>query len=191
MSEKTIKADHVVDSYRGYKIVAGRQKSECKGVVWDGSEKIHTCSAGSLDDAMRQMKDFLDNKHDARLKSRTKPPSGEEYVDAFRKILHNLADNYVAMLKAHYHAPDKTLTATQLAEAAGYNDYSSANLHYGKVGKLLNDVMPIELYRRSDGTTVYTSALATPGDRTTDEQFWTWKLRPQVAFAIEQLGLAA
>ena len=95
------------------------------------------------------------------------------------------------MLKAHYHAPDQTLTASQLANAAGYDDYSSANLHYGRVGKLLNDVLPIELHRRSDGTPVYTSALATPGDRTTDEQHWTWKLRPQVAFAIEQLGLAS
>lgn len=95
------------------------------------------------------------------------------------------------MLKAHYHAPDQTLTPTRLAESAGYNDYSSANLHYGKVGKLLNDVLPIVLLEQSDGTPVYASALATPGDRTTDEQYWTWKLRPEVAFAIEQLGLAA
>jgi hypothetical protein len=191
MSEKTIKADHVVDSYRGYKIVAGKQKGECKGVVWDGGEQVHTCSAGSLDDAMREMKNFLDQDHDQRLNSRTTPPSGKEYVDAFRKILNDLADNYVAMLKAHYHAPDQTLTATELAEAAGYSTHSSANLHYGKVGKLLSDVMPIVLEKQSDGTPVYTSALATPGERTIDEQYWTWKLRPEVAFAIKQLGLAA
>lgn len=80
MSEKTIKADHVVESYRSYKIVAGKQKGERKGVVWDGGEQVHTCSAASLEDAMREMKDFVDQNHDERLMSRTTPPSGEEYM---------------------------------------------------------------------------------------------------------------
>jgi len=191
MSNKTLNPDRVVDSYRGYELVAAKSKGECQGVVWKDKKRVHSCSAGSLYDAIRDMKDFVDQQYDEQVRSRTKPPGGEEYVDAFQRILNDLAGSYIAMLKAHYHAQDQTLTATQLAEAAGYDSYSSANLHYGKVGKLLNDVLPIDLLKRSDGTPIYTSALATAGDRTVDEQHWTWKLRPQVAFAIKQLGLAA
>lgn len=182
-------SDRIVDSYRGYKLVAAKLKNECNGVIWDGKERVHTCASGSLDETLRLMKDFVDERHNEVLQSRTEPPGGDEYVEAFRKILNDLAEKYIEMLKAHYHAPDQTMTATQLANAVDYADYSSANLHYGKVGKLLNEVLPIALHNRRDGTPVFTSALATPGDRTEDEDHWTWTMRPQVAYALEQLGL--
>ena len=102
-----------------------------------------------------------------------------------------LSDSHVAMLKAHHRASDQTLTATELAAAAGYSSYSATNLQYGNVGKYLYEALPTELSTRADGSLVYTSALATAGERTGAEEHWRWKLRPQVAFAIETLGLSA
>ena len=94
------------------------------------------------------------------------------------------------MLKAHYHAKDQMITATQLAEAAGYANHNAANLHYGRVGYLLNEELPIKLQRRKkDDKPIATFALATAGDQKGAEEYWTWKLRPGVAYAIERLGL--
>src|SRR5450631_1533843 len=50
-------------------------------------------------------------------------PTAKAYLAALRKILPTLSDGHLAMLKAHYHAPNRVLTATQLAEAAGYSGY--------------------------------------------------------------------
>ena len=95
------------------------------------------------------------------------------------------------MLKAPYRAPNQTITATELATAAGYKSYSAANLQYGNVGKALYEELPVEIPAREDGSLIYTSALATAGEKTEAEVHWAWKLRPEVAYAIEHLGLAA
>lgn len=50
-----------------------------------------------------------------------------DYVRAFRCL--SIAPHHRRMLQAHYHAPDRTLTATQMAKAVGYPSFGSANLH--------------------------------------------------------------
>jgi hypothetical protein len=93
------------------------------------------------------------------------------------------------MLKAHYIAPSRSITATQLATAGNYKNWSSANLHYGLLGKRLYEELPIRLPMRTDGTLIYTCALATEGDLSQTEKQWQWKMRPEVAAAIDYLGL--
>jgi hypothetical protein len=90
------------------------------------------------------------------------------------------------MLRAHYAAPNRCITATQLAKAANYTGYQSANLQYGRVGWLLYGELPTPLPRRpSDGKLIYTCALAEEVDqRTDDEAQWIWRMRPHVAEAL-------
>ena len=57
------------------------------------------------------------------------------YVAAFKKI--QIAHHYLRMLQANYHAPGRTITATQMAKTMGYSRFSAANLHYGKLGRLI------------------------------------------------------
>jgi hypothetical protein len=57
-------------------------------------------------------------------------------VDQFKNSLlplqdKNLPSNNFAMLRAQWRAPDSAITATQLAEAPGYESYHAANLQYG------------------------------------------------------------
>jgi len=184
-----MRTDRIVEKYRGHDIVARKQAGACVGVVWNGKSRVHSASAGNLEVLVRQLKEFVDGRLNEVMESRAEPPGGDEYVDAFRTILSNLAESYLAMLKAHYHAPQRTMTATELAAAAGYDDYGAVNLHYGKVGRLLNEVLPTKLPVRADGTIIYTFALAEEGERPSDEAHWAWKLRPQVAYALETLGL--
>ncbi|HLH20448.1 MAG TPA: hypothetical protein VKX45_24685 [Bryobacteraceae bacterium] len=40
-------------------------------------------------------------------------------------------------IRAHYEAPDRTATATALAESAAYSSYSAVNLQYGLLARAL------------------------------------------------------
>ncbi len=46
-------------------------------------------------------------------------PSSGQYLAAFRKV-GNVSDSQIQMLRLHYHAPARTITATQLAQAVGH-----------------------------------------------------------------------
>jgi hypothetical protein len=177
------------ESYRGHDLVVAKEGSVWHGVAWKSSKKLRRCTESSSADALADLQRFVDGSLDDIASRRTGSPSEEEYVTAFRKMLDVLTDKHRAMLKAHYHAPNQTMTATELAKAAGYRDYSATNLQYGNVGKRLYEELPTILAKRADGSPVYTSALATEGQRELAENHWTWKMRSAVAFALKQVGL--
>ncbi len=111
-------------------------------------------------------------------------------VDAYQKSLKeiNLSDNQRAMLRAHYHAPDRRITMTKLAMAVGYPNYSAANLQYGKLAKKLCLAMntePDDSYK--DGRPFWLSIIAEAWKNKTGEfEFQMW---PEVAEALERLNL--
>ena len=74
------------------------------------------------------LKDLAENSPD---------PLPAQYVDAMKRLLPSLSTAHLAMLKAHYRAADRSLTATELAKAAGYSGYASANLQYGLMARNL------------------------------------------------------
>lgn len=61
----------------------------------------------------------------------------DDYATAFRRVM--MAPHHMRMLQAHYHAPDRTLTATQMSKALGYPTYAAANLHYGRLGRIVGE----------------------------------------------------
>lgn len=177
------------ETYRRHSLLAAEHKGSFWGRVWKDKELIHEREGDAVESLIIELRRFVDDTLDQRAERRTGSPTEEQYVKAFQRILGDLNDNYVAMLAAHYHAEDQTISATELADAAGYKDYGAANLHYGAIGRYLYEELPVELPTRADGTHIYTFALATEGDRTGDEAHWQWTLRPEVAIAIERLGL--
>ena len=88
-------------------------------------------------------------------------------------------------LQTHYHAPDKTLTATQMAKAMGYYSFKGANLHYGKLGKIVGKALDWD-------TATEKEAQGAPGIFVLSEfkkpgKEWFWIMRPEVAQALETL----
>lgn len=177
--------------YRKHKILARFNNGSLKGRVWDGEGiMLIELTGNNLDGLITELKDFVDSRITKKIDSRSVTPEVSEYVHAFQKILEDLPESYLAMLKAHYFAPDRTLTATQLANATRiYKDWNTANLHYGLLGKRLHDELLIQLPKLANGKYIYTFMLATEGGLSVDESQWQWKMRPEVAKAIEQLGL--
>jgi len=167
-------------------------------------------------------------------------PSVSDYVEAFRSILPSLGESHLAMLRAHYMAPNRSLTTSELTEAAVESEHAvaadevedgsglaeavdefggesvlsetigedadeladdavedtslnAANLQYGSIGQALYEQLPAFLKqqkrKRKDGTLDNIGALAEAEDRSGPREAWVWKMRPEVASALEELGL--
>jgi hypothetical protein len=69
-------------------------------------------------------------------------PTVSAYKAAFSSIRNQLSAAQMAMLSAQYLMPDHTVTATQLALAAGYANYRAANLHLKTLCKEHNPPLP-------------------------------------------------
>lgn len=105
-------------------------------------------------------------------------PSADRYASAFR-ALGALPDSHLSMLQFHYSAPDRTVTATQMARAASFQHYGVANLHYGKLGRRIGELLNFNPTRMPVDVLV---TQAKPDNE------WLWTMRPQVARALEQLS---
>ena len=105
-------------------------------------------------------------------------PSPERYAAAFRK-LRGVTDTQLQLLRLHYHAPYRTITATRMAHAAGYDHYSVANSQYGRLGRLVGERLAYNPVQQKVGTLV-------TFDKRQGE--WHWLMRPEVGQALEQLG---
>ncbi len=58
--------------------------------------------------------------------------TAEDYIRAFAALLREgIAEKYVALLQAHFKAPQHTATWAQIAKAVGYANGNAVNLHYG------------------------------------------------------------
>jgi len=110
----------------------------------------------------------------------------DEYIAAFRQL--NIAPHHKKMLQAHYHAPNRTLTPTQMSKAIGYLNFNASNLHYGKLGKLVGEKLGWSPTKKESqgGVAVYILA-----EIEQSGQECLWIMRPQVAQAIEKLELIA
>lgn len=104
-------------------------------------------------------------------------PSAQQYEDAFRSL--DLSEAHRDMLKVHYRAPERTITATRMANAIGYPNYGSANLHYGRLGRLVGESLEFDPLDEHLGT------LVTFEKRNGE---WHWIMRYQVVRALESLG---
>lgn len=105
-------------------------------------------------------------------------PSPESYASAFVQ-LGTVSEQQLRLLRLHYSAPERTISATEMANAAGYGHYSVVNSQYGRLAGLVGDQL------RYKPTEEQLGALVTFKKRLGE---WNWIMRPQVAAALEQLG---
>jgi hypothetical protein len=181
--------ERIVEKYRGYELVAALMNGTYKGKTWNPDGTKTTFEGKSLQDVITAQRDRIDKLFVDRANARTTSPAAVEYVRAFQKIIQDLPDSYVLMLKAHYKAPNRTITSTQLAQACSFHNYNAAVLHYGTLGSRLYEQLPMNLPTHKNGAPIYTFMLATGGDSDQDKSEWEWKMRPEVADAIAQLGI--
>jgi 5-methylcytosine-specific restriction enzyme A len=109
------------------------------------------------------------------------PPEFQQFVAAFRAI-DNLTDSHLQMLRVHYLAYERTITAKQFSQAMGYSHHATINMMYGRLARLVGDHLGYSPEPEKLGTLV-------TFDKRKGE--WHWILRPEVAQALETLGWVA
>lgn len=95
--------------------------------------------------------------------------SAEQYKKALGEVL--ISESQWTMLKAHFEAPNRSITYTQLAESAGYDDYAVANAQYGKLGRAIGEAVNFTFAEPDTrpGEKFYGSAIGMPNPYTTGE----------------------
>lgn len=109
--------------------------------------------------------------------STTLIPSTQEYKLAFLR-LGCIPKSYLAMLQEHRSAANLDVTATELARAVGYQNFNAANLHYGKLGGFIGELLLLpqpEFFVKTLVTFEY------------DGDEWHWIMRSEVAQALDEL----
>jgi predicted HNH restriction endonuclease len=105
-------------------------------------------------------------------------PTAECYVSAFRAIS-GLTDGHYQILRIHYHAPERTITAKQIAKLVGFASYSVVNAQYGRLARLVGEQIEYNPEPERLGTLVRF-------EKRHNE--WHWIMRHEVAQALEHLG---
>jgi len=172
------------------------------GAVWQArafrNRKVvgPTMSAPTRDEAIVAVKAAIDTAaaEEQAARGDDGAPTASAYTAAF-EALWPLPKHQLLMLSAHANAAHHIVSATQLANAAGWDDFSAANLHYGKLGYDVALELEWTPAETSNGQPVWTFTLATEApsqevqatDPTLNPAHFQWKLRPQVAEALGKL----
>lgn len=168
--------------------------AKVKARAFLGRTAVADAEGDTYEAAVVNMQGVLDHRDAAQRAARKGSiPTSDEFVDAFNRLDGKIGRHHWLMLKALYGAPDRTLTATEIAMAAGYDSHSTTNYHFGVLGKMLAEDLGYEPSRRDDGTTRWTSTLATGADLDVEREDgqWQWRMRDEVVEALGRLNLGA
>lgn len=156
------------------------------------SERIAYAEGTCTEGVLRELRSSLDDR-DAQQQNERKNgvPTEREFENAFIRLNDSIGHNHWLMLKALLSTPNRTLTTTEIATAAGYASFSSVNLQLGKIARLIAEDLNYRPPIESDGTPIWTMTLATGPDVNTgeDDGHWRWTLRPEVAEALRKLNV--
>lgn len=172
-----------------YHIKVGRIGDQYRAVATHGDRFVARVDHKEYEGALEAIRLELDAVNSRRLGERVDGiPSAAEFAAALERLGRKVGKHHWLMLRAHYHARDRALTAAQLAEAAGYEDYSVANEKYGKLARALAEELDYTPQARDDGTPMWTTTIATGERDAEDGPAFRWRLRDEVAAALEALN---
>jgi hypothetical protein len=177
--------------HRGHKIVAATIKGSPTAAIYLGKSSASTerFQGVTIVDAVDLAKRWINAKYERTAAARPAPhiATVQEYIDALQA--RPPKDNELAMLKSH--ARHRTLTATQLSEAAGYVSYEGANVHYGSLGRAISEMLHLQPQLRIDGSTIWTSVLASGVDDQDEVSAeFRWNIHPELVEALDKLGIS-
>jgi hypothetical protein len=117
----------------------------------------------------------------------SKLPTSDEYRRLFEEIeaAGAFTDGQKRMLKYHVEV-ERPVTATELAEHVGFEDWRGVNLQYGRVGKLLRERSAVLAALDGQESHAFARFDQIPRkDKTYPE--WVWTLHPPVVDALRRL----
>lgn len=174
-----------ITEYRGHTIVAALLNGVPQAAMFLGKSRLDIIGGKDLDDAIQKGREWVDQTlaEKAANRLRANVATVDEYATYLAGV--PLKDHEVKMLRAN--ATRGRISSSELAAAAGWADYSSANLHYGKLGREIGEALGLTFERTSDGREFFTSAIAQehaqPGSEAGD---WAFELHPEFLEALRR-----
>lgn len=115
--------------------------------------------------------------------------------EAYQQALLKLRDKsrfrntkYLDLLRIQYSAPEHTVTATKLAQAAGYENYNAANLQYGSLAHEVAEILNYEPPKRKNGEPMWFWTLSSGSDQGLDEDgHYEFVMRPELVEALQNM----
>jgi predicted HNH restriction endonuclease len=108
------------------------------------------------------------------------------YISGLQAIQPKMRAEHYRILQAHYHMPNHTANAKEIAQSAAINGYYGVNLLYGGLGHMFCDATGFIPDLHPDDSARWW-AVWSIGHSTKNEGF-LWEMRPQVVEALENLG---
>lgn len=191
-------SDYRFESSGPYELVSDRTNGKCWGALWfrqAKKEKIKTVEAASTDQCMEMLRGFLYGLREAEIaKNETTLPSPEQVLKGLEHALSKATHLQKLMLAAHLRAPEQVISFSELAAAAGYDDFHVANSQYGNLGWLIYGELPSRLpIRKTDNQPMWSCAIGFEEDATdptihNDGQY-RMRMRPHIVAALTSTTL--
>lgn len=115
-------------------------------------------------------------------------PTKEQYIGGLRMIRDKVTEKQMMLLRTHYHSAFHTATMTELAEAAGFPNYSAANMQYGLFARKLMEAIGLPAPTHG-GHQLWMNALAYGIDRTKFGLSMQIVMWPDFASALKELEM--
>ena len=162
------------DDYRGYSIV--HNKTGARILAGDG-----TLAHPDTFDDLAAAKGWVDTRFSELEGDRRAGHIGTR--EGYREMLNTqeLSKHEAVMLSAHRAAEGRKMTAQQLADVAGWKRYSSANLHYGRLGKRIAEQLGLDI--KEDSSHAWTHAIGEYDDETSE-----WTMHEELAGALDDMN---
>jgi predicted aldo/keto reductase-like oxidoreductase len=105
-----------------------------------------------------------------------------EYKNAFLSFEHKMKDSKLMMLTAHFHAPNRRITAQELSEILDHNKFNAVNIHYGQIGNWLSQAL--RFVPTGNKLSIFVDVIEPFTDGNSEK---LWEMREPVADALRDL----
>lgn len=186
-----------VEDFGQYKLVAREVDGKFCGILWRSETdkpavKLIQVAANSSEEAKSMVEEsfYQSRLNQAGIEGSTHHHE-QQLMRAWMYIWPHLNPNQKRMIAAQYHAPNRQLTTTQLANVVGWEGHNAVNLWYGYAGFMMFGECPRELPKDGNtGKPIFSFSLSTGWwEMTPDGKRWVWEMRPEVAAGLKLTSL--
>ena len=179
-----------------YRVIGGLLNGKCQAVALDPKGKPSFKSVGpTVDEAVAKVVASIEAS-ESEITEKRRSDCGfdvalpEEFKEALEVV--KLTEVEQLLLRAHANATDATMTSGELAEAAGYASYRTANLRYGALGKKMGAKLglPVPTAEDRPDTFLNTGYLAWGDLSQKFDDGWKWTMHPELVEALHELKMA-
>lgn len=107
-----------------------------------------------------------------------------EFLKALKSVEPMMTGAQREMLRGHANAPSQELSMLGIAALGGYDDYATANIQYGRLGRLFSEQLGVD----ADLLANKVQAICIAAGRTDREGHFVWRLRAQLLAALQDAG---